>query len=218
MLTIACVLKLGEWNNAGKRCEYKADHVFWLKKQIEQNVTVPHKFVCLTDSPDLGDIAIPLKYNYEGWWSKIELFRPDLALHDVFYIDLDTVIVDEINHIVTDIPSCGFRVLRNLSSKNKKTDKIGSGLMRWVGDYSYLFDGFDKSLIKNYQTSHRWGDQGYIQDTVKKYEMFQDSFPDEIVSWKFDLHETDKKPENKIIVFHGLPKPYDVKKDWIPKI
>lgn len=215
MITIACVLKLGEWNNANKKVEYKEAYVRWLHKQIKQYVTIPHKFVCLTDSKKLEDVAIPLKHNYPGWWSKIELFRPDLALHDVFYLDLDTVIVDNINHIVSSVPDCGFRVLRNMSTKKKNTRKIGSGLMRWKGDYSYLFNNFTPDLIPNYNTSEKWGDQGYIQDSLPSYDFFQEHFVNEVVSWKVDLNGVDKKPENKIVVFHGLPKPHEVKRKWI---
>lgn len=213
VLKIATVLKVGEWRNRGLHVEYFDKHVEWVKKQIEKYVSCEHEFICLSDI-DLP-YTVPLAYNLPGWWSKMELFRDDLELDDVFYLDLDTVIIDDITHIVSC--SADFMALRNLSSP---TRGIGSGLMRWKGDYSHLFDKFIDdpfTIMDTYIVSEKWGDQGFIQDNQSPIEHFQDRFPEEIVSFKFDLKHGDPREKNKIVVFHGKPKPWEVDKEWIMK-
>lgn len=216
-ITVATVLKIGEWRNRGIHVEYAPKHVEWIKKQIEQHVSCDFNFICLTDV-DLP-YGVSLQYNLPGWWSKLELFRKDLELTDVFYLDLDTVIVDDISHIVSfETGEDFFMSLQNLTNPSRG---IGSGLLRWKGDYSHLFEKFiadHERIQETYVTSNRWGDQGFIQDNLFDIQKFQDVFPNEIVSYKTNLKFRDPNEQNKIIVFHGEPKPWNVNKPWIPKL
>lgn len=101
-MIIACVLKTGKHNNQGKITEYIPSVVQWLKRQCDKFVTLPFRFVCLTDLDSIEGVeTIKLKHNFPNWWSKIELFRPDIFKGEkVFYMDLDTVIIDNIDHII----------------------------------------------------------------------------------------------------------------------
>lgn len=92
MITVACVLKSGG--------DFDADYVDRLKKGVKLYLEKPHRFVCFSDI-DVPCERIPLKYNFPGWWSKMELFRPDTDLEDIFYLDLDTVIVGKLNDLVS---------------------------------------------------------------------------------------------------------------------
>src|SRR5665213_2652876 len=67
--------------------EYSTKHVTWLQRQV--NIPI----ICLTDSTDKMEnvTSIPLKYNFPKWWSKLEMFRPDIGLDDFLYSDLDAV-------------------------------------------------------------------------------------------------------------------------------
>lgn len=227
MFTIACVLKTGKWNAKGKKPDvYEPWIVKWLYKQIEKNVTIPYRFVCLTNEPnsfiDTPKIeTIKLKNNWEGWWSKIEMFDPVNELNDCFYLDLDTVILKNINHLLTEENNDIFTVLKNMSG-NKKA--IGSGFMRWKGDYSFLYNEFSENLISNYQTSNRWGDQGYIQDKFIekniKLNYWQDKFPNSLLSYNFNFKPKGKLDGSEdVIIFHGKPRPWEVANEynWIPK-
>lgn len=225
-MIIACVLKTGVHNNQGVITEYTPDVVRWLKRQCEQFVTVPFKFVCLTNLDKIQGVdTIKLNHNFPNWWSKIELFRPDIFKGEkVFYMDLDTVIVGNIDHIVNYDHKMTTLSQMSVFHKDPTTHLIGSGLMAWGQDMSYIYKAFMKSPKKHMKeniTCDNWGDQGFIQRTLKEpSERFQLLFPRQIVSYKADLKLKDPTRHNRIVVFHGKPKPMELagKKSWVPKI
>lgn len=219
--TVVCVLKTGDFYNRNTKVNYDSKYPLWLKRQCEKFITIPFKFVCLTDLDSLEGVdTIKLKHNFPGWWSKMELFRPNLfETKNIFYLDLDTVLTGNIDHIIKY--NHKFTTLRYISSKNPKTDKIGSGLMAWSVDLSFLYDKFVANsaiYIEEYKTQDKWGDQGFIYHHCKGMQKFQDIFPDQIVSWKFNLNREDPKEHNKIIIFHGTPKPHELFVNWIENL
>jgi hypothetical protein len=66
-LAIACVLKSGG-------C-FGKDYVKILKNMLMRNLNIAHEFIAITDIPECDNNAVPLKCNYPGWWSKLELFN-----------------------------------------------------------------------------------------------------------------------------------------------
>jgi hypothetical protein len=137
---------------------------------------------------------------------------PNISLEDtMFYIDLDTVIVGNIDKILQ--ASKDFIVLSDPYRYN--TPNIGSGLMSWkFGTLNYLNKNF--TGIAGYSG----GDQHYIKDNSKEeMSRWQDLFPGEILSYKVDLPKNKQLPsEAKIIYFHGIPNPHQVTEiDWMKK-
>lgn len=214
MKTVACVLKTGQWKNRNIRVEYSPAQVRWLRDQVSAHLRTKHRFVCLSDIDIRGVTTIPLKDDLPGWWSKIELFR---ELDDAFYIDLDTVIVGDITRMVKH--KHNFTVLRNLSSK--EPGRIGSGVMAWGKDYSYLYRKFmeypDKHMAECV-TSAMWGDQGWLQSHGGPFDLFQDLWPGRVKSFKFDLNRGRPAGDCRIVCFHGSPKPWEISADWIPEM
>ena len=216
-MIVACVLKTGGWRNRSFRVEYTPAHVVWMRDMIAQSVSIPYEFVCLTDVEGIPGVrCIPLRNDWPGWWGKIELFRPDLfTVGPHFYLDLDTVLTGNIDHILSHAHT--FTVLRNMSSPT--TDRIGSGVMAWNEDLSKIYNDFKddpERHMRRCQVSECWGDQGFIQPYARKRDRFQDLFTNQVVSFKTNLNHGDPAPENKIVCFHGLPKPQEVKRAWIP--
>lgn len=214
MKNIVCVLKTGGWKNRHMSVEYRPEHVQWMARMVAEHVTVPHRFVCMSDVTVEGVETIPLLDNLPGWWAKMCLFR---EFEQAFYLDLDTVITSNIDNMI--MHQHDFTVLRNFSSTDK--NRIGSGLMAWDRDLSALHDEFmkdSKRHMRECTTSEKWGDQGFIQHHYEgSMDRFQYLFPGEVVSFKTDLKRGDPSPQNKIVCFHGKPKPQDVKRGWIPK-
>lgn len=210
-MIITCVLKKGLWKNNNSQYEYTEQNVLWMKRQLDKFIKIPYEFICLSDVEIPGVKVIKLKDNMTGWWSKIELFR---EFDECFYLDLDTVIVGNIDHILTYHHK--FTVLRNISGQH--VNRIASGLMAWNQDLSIIYKDFMKNpqkIMQECRTAERWGDQGFIKDYAQKTDKFQDLFPNEIVSFKHHLNWGNPNPENNIVLFHGYPKPQEVKKDWI---
>lgn len=217
MKTIACVLKTGNWKNRHMRISYEPKHVQWLKRMVARHYPRPHRFVCLSDAQIKGVEVIPLRDGLPGWWSKLELFR---ELGDCFYLDLDTVVVGDISELV-DHPH-RFTALRNLSDNRPNTSRMGSAVMAWSGDYSGIYRRFmqDRELIvATYTTSDMWGDQGFIRRVLNgEFDRWQDLFPGRIVSQKMDMKDNALPDGAKIVCFHGKPKPWEIKADWIPEL
>jgi len=204
--TIYCVLRSGSK-------DYDERHVRWLKKQCDLHAPAV-SFVCLTDLDSIDGVATePLLHDWKGWWSKIELFRFD----DVFYLDLDTVILNDIRYML-DLKE--FHALRNLGNfRLNGRIVMGSGVMTWSRAPRHVYEEFDSSVTRRYQKhQNRWGDQGYIYDCLNGgYRAIQDAFPNRIHSYKWgDIDQND--PNADIICFHGRPRPWDAKKSWIPSL
>jgi len=107
-LTVASVLWKGTFRaRKYNHTSYTKKWVKKLAKMVRRNIpeNVDYEFVCLTnDKFDISGIRrIPLQYPWQGWWAKMELFRPDLPVSNlVLYLDLDMILVDNIMPFVTD--------------------------------------------------------------------------------------------------------------------
>lgn len=201
MLTVACVLKTGG--------DYTTHHVEALSSQVWDHLSLPHRFVCLTDVPDMmpkGVEGIALPDDWPGWWAKICLFKKGLIEGPIFFLDLDTMIVKSINDIVN---GHRFTVLRNFWTT---TGRIGSGLMAWDCDLSHIYESFKKNpqrFIDTYKTKDHWGDQGFItHHSIERWEFWQHKYPGKIVSWKLGC-KSGVPEEAAIVCFHGKPRPWD---------
>lgn len=216
--TITCVLHVGEFYNRHMKVEYGPEHVIWLKKQIDKFYSYECDFVCLSNVRVPGINTIPLEHDWPGWFSKIELFK---NFTKAFYLDLDTVLVGNIDNLVRK-DYFEFEALRKLSSPQSKS--LGSGVMRWKGDYSFIYEIFKKNpdkYIQEYSTPEKHGDQAFLQDYLPRYSFLQKKFPGQIVSYKVDLRQVKKPaPPIRIVCMHGKPKPHEVEHihDWIPPL
>lgn len=208
-MKIYTVLKVGEFYNRKIRADYGPIHVKWMQRMC-QKYAPGVEFVCLSNVDIDGVRVIPLERDWPGWWSKIELFK----YSDVFYLDLDTVIIDNIEDI---IGLDGFYALDLFQPNNKFIKILGSGLMSWNIDLSHIYKNFSNEVIPQYNTRTKWGDQGYVHDQVGGYISFQQTFPGKIFSYKYsDIDQTN--PAGKIICFHGKPRPWEVEHSWIPPL
>jgi hypothetical protein len=159
-LTVVCVLKTGG--------EYTPGHVERLREDVEANLTLDHRFVCVTD-----DVVtcqnVRLKHGWPGWWSKIELFRPGVLRGPVLYLDLDTRIVSNIDDIAL---GHRFTILHNMS---RGKGWPGSGVMAWDADLSGIYQAFAQDpnrWMRECTTSDCWGDQGFIGRTFTQVGLY----------------------------------------------
>lgn len=219
-MTILCVLKTGKFSVGHlKDVAYKPEHVQLLQRQCEKFAPgIP--FYVLSDVDVPGVNVIPLKHDWFGWWSKMELFRPDLEFDQIFYMDLDTVLVGDITEMVTCEHQ--FTALRCQSPKQRH---MNSGVMAWRPKaINGMYNTFVKNasrVMREYVAFPRWGDQSFIAEQVHgKYTAIQDLFPGRVHHYKYQLNHG-KVPlpkESTLITFSGKPKPWEVTQPWIPKI
>jgi hypothetical protein len=216
MLNVVC-LKHGT--------KYSSDYVNKLYNMIQRHLTIPHNFICFTDNEVGVDDRIKIiklpSMPIEGWWWKPYIFKtghfPDGD--DIFYIDLDMVVVDNINKLIEFEPTkfVGLQDVGRVFRPGYK--KLGSAVMRWkANEYSIIWNNLEKNLT---QTKKFHGDQDWIWEQTKQYLVF---FPEQwIRSYKWEIRTRDelsgfgrssvfKEIRNpkipidcSILAFHGYP-------------
>lgn len=205
MITVACVLKSGGI--------YTPEWVAKLSRGVDRHLSLPHRFVCLTDMCFTieGVQAIPLPEPWSGWWSKICLFHPDIGLTGLtLYFDLDTLIVGSLDRIAAH--PHGF----TMAHEYYRPVRFCSTAMAWSGDHSEIWrrmKGDPEGPMREYRnrTDRRIGDQAFIEDVQAERGISIDAFRDlfgETSIASFKVHARDRIPAGAVAVaFHGKPKP-----------
>ena len=212
MIHFYCVYKTGG--------DFSPEYVNRLAGAIHNFCSLKHKVVCLTDYKEKlnVDIVVPLKHNWEGWWSKIELFRNDLPGKIGVYFDLDTVINGNLNKIVKLAYRINFGMLRGF---NPRIPNIyASGVM--AGDFkkfAYVYEIFKvcpeqwiqntiKRANQRGQKAGLQGDQGYIGYIINLDEVIflQDLLPPNYITGKRHTKRATVIPKSSIIAWTGKPR------------
>jgi hypothetical protein len=189
-LTVACVM-VQNYEGCG------AEYVNALHAAVERNMTVPHKFVCFTDSPNGINCECRASEGV-GWFAKLHLFR-QFTKGRVIFFDLDTLIVDNIDFLAK------FHGKFAILSDFYRPKGFGSGIMLWEGGWGHhITNGFVALGSPNIVG----GDQMYIEQQAGKAKMLQDLYPGKIASYKLEAL-TGIPRRAAIICFHGTPKPHE---------
>lgn len=190
-LRIISVLKTGG--------EYGEHHVINLKSMCDRWLP-KHEFICLTDAPSTRFECRSLKHNLPGWWSKMELFEQFREGSNLFF-DLDTIIRGVVSLGCLDRAS--FLILRDFYRGRTNPLAMGSGVMFWRGDFSWIWESF----IRTGRVGFR-GDQDFLErafsDAGQSASYFQD-VTDQICSFKAGGGRDDAP----IVAFHGKPRPWE---------
>jgi len=205
-LLIVCVLKSGG--------DYTADYVRILRNGVAKNLTIPHRFVCLSDV-DVPCERIPLRHNWPGWWSKIEVFREDVVSGPTLYLDLDTIVLKNIDQIAS-IPY-DFAMLDVLEG----TKCCHSGLLWFRSPQTHVYEKFkeapEKFIQFHEENANNWyhGDQAFISDCFHRIKKIHQALPKFVRSYKY--HSLEEKPQGHIVCFGGKPRPHQIKDTWVEK-
>jgi len=202
-INIICLLWKGDFRGR----DYNEKDVYSLKKNIDRYIDREYKFYCLTNdmSADVPAEKIQLLNNWPGWWSKVELFRPDLPPGRTLYMDLDSHIVGRLQPIL----ECEGNLVMFNSNKPCRMwyDLQDDGwLYRYQaatmlfdpGALSWIYDKFamcpERFMFKYRSEQDMYGD--WIPD--------QPTFPDH---WMMKLESLKGKKEfpKGIIIITGKP-------------
>lgn len=206
MLTVLCVLRSGG--------DFDSEYVRKLRDGVSRNLTLPHRFVCLSDVPVPCE-RIPLDHDWPGWWSKIEVFRPDVVIGPTLYLDLDTVIVGSLD-AVTTIPY-NFAML----DVREKNGPVGnSGVMWFARAFPHVYGRFAEKPECWIEFHHRnahdryTGDQAFISDSFREIPRLHHALPGFFKSYRFDRCE-ERVPEGcSVVCFGGQPRPHQAS-GWV---
>jgi hypothetical protein len=212
--------------------KYSADYVNKLYHMVQRHLTVPHRFMCFTDDAEhiesnIETQALPqVQASLSGWWWKPYLFNSSLfPAGDVnLFFDLDTVIVNNIDKLVTYLPG-EFVGLRNVSRVFRPgLKKLGSAVMRWSAEKHHQI--WADLLAQPTLMTQYPGDQDWIWARASEHIKF---YPDPwIRSYKWEIRSrkeleghgkncvfgTIKNPEipleTAVLAFHGNPQIHSV--------
>lgn len=147
----------------------------------------------LTDM-ELPFDTMPFQYDWQGWWAKMEIFRPDIK-GDWLYMDMDTLVVGDIT------PLLEFGRLGLLGDFYHP--KLETGVM-------YLTEWARAKVWERWiQDPERWmreyrGDGDFIRDTIGEYALDLREHVDGLHSYKVN----GRKPDTRLLIYHGQPRPH----------
>jgi hypothetical protein len=218
MINVVCVLKSGP--------AWLPEYVYKLRDMISRNLRTPYQFVCLSD------VELDVDKNIQLWplvstnrvppfWYKMQLFRPDIQWqHPVLFFDLDVVIKGDITDMIETFYKHDFAMIQSPFRENQSN----SSFMWWQGDYSWLWQIFQRRTVFEWQLRYndpgaggKYGDQGFIADHVY-HQRIQDLIEPQRIA-KVGKRETGEWCD--VVVFAGKRKPWqmtdhpDVIKHWL---
>ena len=189
--------------------EYGPEHVQRLAESIPD-------LVMISDVDVPGVERIPMRHDWPGWWSKMNLFDPDIP-GDLFYVDLDTVIVGGIE----DLAMAG---VTTLLSDFYHTSRPASGVMYLTEeDRQAVWSEWIKSPARHMATAGRLGDGHTIGQMLPNALRWQDTHPGRVVSYKAHIASPGMAGFNSrrsqgdgfipvgasVVCFHGSPRPWE---------
>ncbi|UUX51817.1 hypothetical protein NUH88_08960 [Nisaea acidiphila] len=201
-LTVGCV-KHGT--------KYGSDYVNRLYSMVRRHLPGDWRFVCYTDDPkglrpEVGVVDIS-GLQVRGWWAKLALFDPRVPLADetVFYLDLDTVVVGDLDFIGG--LKVGFHILEHPDSPC-----FNSSVML----FDRSFAAPVSQRIRRDDLQRLIGDQDWIEECMPGL----DTFPKGLVRLFRGLHpdldaEELAKTDTRIVTFPTNPKPHMIGGGWV---
>ena len=193
MLKVVCL----NWRDyLGRGSEY----VGKIRRGVERNLTIPFEFVEVTEK-DLPE-------GRAGWFNKLHLL--EMFDGDCLYLDLDVILTGNIDHLADCLESDRTKIWARddwsypvTNPRYGKEATINSSVMLWHGRKDLT--GAEALIPKTH------GDQGII--TQLFWPKGIGLLPGESVkSYKYDVRNG--KSPGPIVVFHGVPKPHEVRDAW----
>lgn len=210
-LTVLCVLRSGG--------DYTPEYVRKLRDGVAKHLTIPHRFVCLSDVPVPCE-RIEMQHDWPGWWSKIEMFRPGVITGPTLYLDLDTIITGNLNQVAS-IPY-DFAML-NIRAKDIKIGN--SGAMWFRKPFPHVYERFAQKprhwIDYHVANAHDryMGDQAFISDSFDDIPKLHHALPGFFLSYKYDRLQERVPKDCSVVCFGGKPRPHEaggwVKQAWV---
>lgn len=212
---------------------YPAMYTNILYHAVLRNTTHPVRFVCVTDDPsglhdgiDAQPIPPNPGYPDDKWpniFLKLAILRDGFAglQGPTLFMDVDVVIMDNIDSFFEYRPGENC-IIHNWIEWHKtifrKRPDIGnSSVFRFeAGQSGYIYDAFIRDFDEANNTSLYPTEQAFLTHAMKSNGSKVRWWPEEWVasykrrcrpSFPFNLFQSPKEPQTKILVFHGNPDP-----------
>lgn len=199
------------WSGEGV---FTVKHVQALARQCEKHAPLTD-FVCITPKSVEGVECWEPTHTWTGWWHKYEIFAPHICGR-ILYMDLDTVIRGSLSDILAVDK---LTLLRDFYRDGKRLKEgLQASLMSLSEeDRSRIWEDWMREPRAHMQRLGIKGDQPMLeQHFLQRAQRWQDIAPGQIVSWKVtcgggNAFQAPVIPADaRVIIFHGMPRPWDV--------
>lgn len=213
MLTFVCVYFKPEESVAP--CSYNAAWVNRLYHGVARNLPrMDWRFVCLTNTGD-GEAfdtriqLVDLVLRPTGWFSIMEIFRPDIATERTLFCGLDTVICGDLTEIA-NTETCFGTI-----TDPYYPPKICDGFLSYMPECAdFLWQQYTWQRSKWHKEcllGKRPSEMVFLRDHVKEPLLFDKVLPGQIMSYKVHVRENQAPTRNcRVLYFHGDPRPDQV--------
>ena len=195
-------------NNFRKNHQYFDLNVCTMRNMVDRNCDYDN-FVCITDQtisdPSIQVIPINDEPKHKSWWSKIEVFNPDLPVEgDCLYIDLDACVMHNIDCLFEYKPGEPLKMFNDNCCKIGARHMYNSSVIRFTpGDYAHIWHDYQRRW-EYIQAHNFFGDDQYTSALDKS----STCFPlDWITRYQDNLDPT-AHINQKIVVFGQGVKPW----------
>lgn len=206
---------------------YPADYTNILYHSVKRHLHRPFRFVCVTDDAEGLDEGIeavdfPPNPGYAKWpdiFAKLAIYQDGFAdlVGPTLFMDVDVVIQDDIDCFFDYKPGKNC-IIHNWIEWHKtlfrKRPAIGnSSIFRFeAGKSGYIFDTFIREFEQANDKSLYPTEQAFMTHAMKEVYWWPEQWA---MSFKrscrpifpLNLFMAPKKPDCKILVFHGAPDP-----------
>lgn len=193
--------------------DYMAEHVRRLRDQVAE-YSPDLAFVCLTDMAVPGVETLQLSYGWPGWWSKMEMFRPDIE-GDILYLDLDSSVVGDITAMAS------VERLTLMRDAYRPGGLQSSAMLVPKADRKAIWQSWTADPVYWMNRYRLGGDQAFLERFwLSRAERWQETLPGCLASYKAEIcrgRSPDLAPDAvtlaatlKLVVFHGRPRPWTV--------
>lgn len=212
MVNVICI----KWGN-----RYGPHYVNRLHAMVRRNLSLEHRFVCLTDdghglAPGIEVLPIPEIHvppeKAVSPWRKLALFAPTIGdlSGKTLYLDLDVVILDSIDCFFTH--SEKFTIIENWTQRGRKIGNSSVFCFR-IGQHADVLGYYSSHMDEIYEQYSN--EQTYLSmrigDLVFWPEQWCRSFKFHAIPRGVSRYFRPPAPPEdcRILVFHGHPNPHE---------
>lgn len=209
-LTVACVLRRGGLYWGTREGPFFARYVHILRDAVAGHLSLPHRFVCLTDSPVSCDHVFMRDF-WPGAWAKLELFRPGLFDGPVLYLDLDTVALGQLDELARVALDGEFAAVRH------RQGGLDAAVMAWRVDCSFIHRRH--AWLPEYwrYRCRETGQRGFIEASLARnrvsWRAIDEALPGAVIDYADLGAGGGVPPAARLCIFHGRPRPHELERE-----
>lgn len=200
---------------------YTPEHVERLARGVRRHLTVPHEFIVITDHDPQDfqepDRVIPLWKDYRsmgGCYTRLRLFSKEmreLIGPRILQIDLDTIVVGNIDHIVNR--KVDFAIWASQARKNMYCAQM---FLMDAGARAQVWEGFNGQESADSTKGILGTDQAWIAKCLGPGECTFEHHVHGVYSYHWHVQGYDELPENAcLVMMHGPFDPGTAEEPWV---